>query len=299
MASGVTGTYGEITINSDGSYSYVVDNNNAAVQALRTSGDTLSDVFTYTMVDTDGLDSTAEITVTIQGQNDNPVATADTPTAVEAGGLANGTAGTDPTGNVLSNDTDVDAGDFQTVAGVAAGVQASASGSVGTSVTGSYGSATINSDGSYTYFVDNDNAAVQALRNSGQTLDDVFTYTITDTAGATATTQITITIQGQNDTPTAVADTDVAVEAGGSANGTAGVNPTGNVLDNDTDVDSVGNGETKNVSGVTAGVAGSASGSVATSVAGSYGAITINADGSYSYIVDNNNAAVQALRNSG
>ncbi|GAA4443733.1 VCBS domain-containing protein [Novipirellula rosea] len=299
VATGVTGSYGQITINSDGSYSYVVDNNNTAVQALRTSGDTLTDVFTYTMVDTAGLDSTAEITVTIQGSNDNPVATADTPTAVEAGGLANGTAGTDPTGNVLSNDTDVDAGDSKTVAGVAAGVQASASGSVGSSVTGSYGSVTINSDGSYTYVVDNSNAAVQALRTASDTLQDVFTYTVVDASGADATTQVTITIQGQNDTPTAVVDNAVAVEAGGTANGTAGTNPTGNVLANDTDVDSFGNGETKSVSGVAAGVAGSASGSVASSVAGSYGAITINSDGSYSYVVDNSNTDVQALRNSG
>ena len=299
VATGVSGTYGQITINSDGSYSYVVDNNNAAVQALRTSGDTLTDVFTYTMVDTAGLNSTAEITVTIQGSNDNPVATADTPTAVEAGGLANGTAGTDPTGNVLSNDTDVDAGDSKTVAGVAAGVQASASGSVGSSVTGSYGSVTINSDGSYTYVVDNSNAAVQALRTASDTLQDVFTYTVVDASGADATTQVTITIQGQNDTPTAVVDNAIAVEAGGTANGTAGTNPTGNVLTNDTDVDSFGNGETKSVSGVAAGVAGSASGSVASSVAGSYGAITINSDGSYSYVVDNSNTDVQALRNSG
>ncbi|WP_372720511.1 VCBS domain-containing protein, partial [Novipirellula sp.] len=299
VATGVSGTYGQITINSDGSYSYVVDNNNAAVQALRTSGDTLTDVFTYTMVDTDGLDSTAEITVTIQGSNDNPVATADTPTAVEAGGQANGTAGTDPTGNVLSNDTDVDAGDTKNVAGVAAGVQASASGSVGSSVTGSYGSVTISSDGSYTYVVDNSNAAVQALRTASDTLQDVFTYTMVDASGTDATTQITITIQGQNDTPTAVVDSAIAVEAGGTANGTAGTSPTGNVLTNDTDVDSVGNGETQSVSGVAAGVTGSASGSVASSVTGTYGAITINSDGSYSYIVDNNNTAVQALRNSG
>ncbi|GAA4443745.1 VCBS domain-containing protein [Novipirellula rosea] len=299
VATGVSGTYGQITINSNGSYSYVVDNNNAAVQALRTSGDTLTDVFTYTMVDTAGLDSTAEITVTIQGSNDNPVATADTPTAVEAGGLANGTAGTDPTGNVLSNDTDVDAGDTKNVAGVAAGVQASASGSVGSSVAGSYGSVTINSDGSYTYVVDNSNAAVQALRTASDTLQDVFTYTVVDASGADATTQVTITIQGQNDTPTAIVDNAVAVEAGGTANGTAGTNPTGNVLTNDTDFDSVGNGETKSVSGVAAGVTGSASGSVASSVTGTYGAITINSDGSYSYVVDNSNTDVQALRNSG
>lgn len=61
-------------INNDGSYTYTVNNDNTAVQALRTSGDTLDDVFTYTMDDSGGLDSTAQLTVTIQGANDAPVA---------------------------------------------------------------------------------------------------------------------------------------------------------------------------------------------------------------------------------
>ncbi|EMI21596.1 putative secreted protein, partial [Rhodopirellula maiorica SM1] len=218
VASSVAGSYGAITINADGSYSYIVDNNNAAVQALRNSGDTLDDVFTYTMTDAAGATSTTQITITIQGQNDTPTAVVDTATAVEAGGSGNGTAGVDPTGNVLDNDTDVDSsgnGETKNVTGVAAGVAGSASGSVASSVTGSFGAITINSDGSYSYVVDNNNASVQALRNSGQSLDDVFTYTMTDAGGATSTTQITVTIQGQNDAPTAVADNAVAVESGG------------------------------------------------------------------------------------
>ncbi len=72
MGSAVTGTFGSITIAADGSYTYTVDNNNATVQALRTSSDTLTDVFTYTMRDTAGLTSTTQITVTIQGANDAP-----------------------------------------------------------------------------------------------------------------------------------------------------------------------------------------------------------------------------------
>ncbi len=167
------------------------------------------------MTDALGVASTTQITVTIQGTNDTPTAIADTATAVEAGGVSNGSAGTNPTGNVLTNDNDVDSGDGKTVSGVTAGTAASASGSVGASVTGSFGSINIASDGSYTYTVDNSNATVQALRTSGNTITDVFTYTMTDTAGATSTTQITVTIQGANDAPVAVSDTATAVEAGG------------------------------------------------------------------------------------
>ncbi|WP_236621955.1 VCBS domain-containing protein [Novipirellula maiorica] len=296
VGASVVGNYGQIVINSDGSYTYTIDQNNSTVQSLRTASDTRQEIYTYTMHDTAGLESTAQVTVTIQGANDAPIAVVDTATAYEAGGSGNGTAGADPSGNVLSNDTDVDSGDTKTVVGVASGVQASAAGSVGAMVTGSYGSITLNSDGSYTYNVDNNNAAVQDLRTSGESLEDVFTYTFEDTDGLSSTTQITVTVRGANDNPDVVADTATAVEAGGTANGTAGTNPTGNVLANDSDSDA---GDSLVVSGVTAGTAGSATGSVGSSVAGLYGSINIASDGNYSYTVDNSDPDVQALLNSG
>jgi VCBS repeat-containing protein len=64
------------------------------------------------------------------------------------------------------------------------------------------------------------------------------------------------------------------------------------VLTNDTDVD-VGDGKT--VSGVSF---GSAAGTVGQARAGAFGSLTLNADGTYSYAVDNANAQVQALRTS-
>ena len=54
------------------------------------------------------------------------------------------------TGNVLTNDTDVDTGDTKTVSEV----NGSAA-NVGTAVAGTYGSLTLNADGSYTYTLDN------------------------------------------------------------------------------------------------------------------------------------------------
>ena len=296
VATSVVGSFGSIVINANGSYTYTVDNSNAAIQALRLSGQTLTDTFTYTMRDTGGLESTTQIAITIQGVNDTPTAVSDANTAIEAGGLTNGTAGLNPGGNVLANDTDVDAGDTKTVVGIRHGTHLTSSGSVASTVVGTYGSIVINSDGTYTYNVDNSNIAVQALRLSGQTLTDTFTYTMRDTDGLESTTQITLTIQGANDTPTAISDANTAIEAGGLSNATTGLNPSGNVLTNDTDMDA---GDTKTVVGVQAGVAASTSGSVATSVSGSFGSIVINANGSYTYTVDNNNVAVQALRISG
>ncbi len=211
VATAVTGNYGAITVNADGSYTYIVDEANANVQALRTASDTLSDVFSYTVTDAGGLTSTAQVTMTIHGRNDAPVGINDAAIAVEAGGVGNNVAGTNPTGNVLSNDTDVDAGDSRAVNAVAAGAVGSASGNVGSSVTGTYGSITINAGGSYQYNVDNTNPNVQALRTSADTLLDVFTYQVVDTAGLTSLATITITIQGRNDTPYDLAATGMTI----------------------------------------------------------------------------------------
>ncbi len=190
VASAIAGTYGSIQIAANGSYTYTIDNNNAIVQALRTSGQTLTDTFTYTIQDTGGAFSSSQIVLTIRGTNDAPVAGVDNAIAIEAGGYANGSSGTNPTGNVLSNDIDVDAGDTKTVTGVQSGVQSSTSGSVGSAVGGSFGSITIDSNGAYIYTVNNNHAAVQALRNSSHTLQDVFSYTMVDAAGLSSTTQV-------------------------------------------------------------------------------------------------------------
>ncbi|MFN9986091.1 MAG: beta strand repeat-containing protein, partial [Pirellula sp.] len=291
--------YGAITIGSNGAFTYVVNESNATVQALRLTSQTITDVFTYTVTDAGGLTATNQVTVTIQGANDAPVSFDDTATAAEAGGLLNAIPGTNPTGNVLTNDTDVDAtanGETKSVTGVAAGSQISASGLVASNVVGSYGTINIAANGAYTYIVDNNNAAVQALRLLGQTLTDVFTYTMADTSGLTSTSKLTVTITGADDTPTAVNDNNTAIEAGGVSNGTAGTNPTGNVLTNDTDVDSVANGESKTVTGVAIGSVANPMGSVGSLLTGTYGSISIGSNGAYTYTVDNSNAAVQALR---
>ena len=61
------GQFGWLTLNVNGAYTYVVDNSLAAVEALRTSGNTLTDTFTYTVADSYGASDQAAIIVTIQG----------------------------------------------------------------------------------------------------------------------------------------------------------------------------------------------------------------------------------------
>src|SRR4029079_869137 len=287
VGTALAGDHGTLTLNANGSYSYVVNQADSAVQGLRTATDTLTDTFSYTVTDTAGATSTTTLTVTIHGANDAPVAVVDTADATEAGGVGNGTAGVAPTGNVLTNDTDVDGGDTKTVSAVTHGA---VSGTVGTALAGDHGTLTLNANGSYSYVVNQADSAVQGLRTATDTLTDTFSYTVTDTAGATSTTTLTVTIHGANDAPVAVVDTADATEAGGVGNGTAGVDPTGNVLTNDTDVDS---GDQKTVSAVTH---GAVSGTVGTALAGDHGTLTLNANGSYSYVVNQADSAVQGLR---
>ncbi|MDW5318565.1 putative Ig domain-containing protein, partial [Rhizobium sp. PL01] len=304
LGTALNGAYGSLVLNAAGTYSYAVNENNASVQALRQSTNTLSDVFSYTMRDTAGATATASLTITIHGANDAPVvavqtatqnatvgtaysfvlpantftdpdsgdtltftasaadgsalpawlsynattqtfsgtpttggtygirvtatdlgglstsetyniavsvpgnttptAVADVGDATEKGGTANGSGGVIASGNVLANDTDPDAGDTETVSAVSFGAT---SGTLGTALNGAYGSLVLNASGAYSYAVNENNAAVQALRQSTNTLSDVFSYTMRDTAGATATANITVTIHGANDAPVVAVQT--------------------------------------------------------------------------------------------
>ena len=130
--------------------------------------------------------------------NTAPTAVADTGNATEKGGVANGSGGLPASGNVLTNDTDPDAGDTKTVTAVKFGAT---NGTLGTALAGTHGSLVLNASGAFTYTVNETNAAVQALRQSTNTLTDVFSYTMRDTTGATSTTTLTVTIHGANDAP--------------------------------------------------------------------------------------------------
>ena len=133
-----------------------------------------------------------------------PTAVADTADTTEKGGIANGSGGSPATGNVLTNDTDPDAGDTKTVTAVSFGAVA---GTLGTALAGAHGSLVLGASGDFTYTVNETDAAVQSLRQSTDTLSDVFTYTMGDTAGATSTTTLTVSIHGANDAPTLAVQT--------------------------------------------------------------------------------------------
>jgi trimeric autotransporter adhesin len=171
------GTYGILTLNADGTYSYALDNVSMGVQSLA-EGQVVTETFAYQA--TDGLVSTpSTLTVNITGTNDAPVTTVDTAAVKEDVTLI-------ATGNVLANDTDVDRGTVLSVAN--AGV-----------FTGQFGTLTLNADGSYSYALDNASLGVQSLAE-GQVVTETFAYQATDGIVATPST-LTVTITGTNDAP--------------------------------------------------------------------------------------------------
>lgn len=292
------GAYGVLELAANGSYTYTPFTDNPDLL----DGETKQEVFTYQMRDMAGAISTATLTIDVVGSGStDPDAQPDTATAVETGGpLINQTGGTNPTGNVLTNDTTpngtnslvvngvttVDSASFSAVAGNTTSAN-------GTVVIGRFGSLRLGSDGTYTYTVDNANGTVQAL-NLEDTLVETFRYRVTNSAGKTDTSTLTITINGANDNPVANNDTARASEAGGSSSTPiAAVNPSGNVLDNDTDVDNTDLSVSAVRTGSTEG--SGTPGTLGQALQGTYGVLTLNADGSWTYVVDQTNAAVNAL----
>ena len=192
-----TGSYGTVTLNPDGTYTYALDNTNPTVNQL-SPGETLQEVYTYRLTDEDGDTSTATLTITVVGTEDLPVAVADT------AGITEDTPTV--TGNLKANDTNGD------------GTPAQNTTAIQGSPTGSYGTVTLNPDGTYTYALDNTNPTVQQLA-PGETLAETYTYVLTDEDGDTSTATLTVTITGAEDLPVATANTNTVNEGVASVSG--------------------------------------------------------------------------------
>ena len=170
IGAALSGTYGDLTIASDGSYTYVANNANSLA-----TGETATDSFTYTVSDGSSTD-TATLIITVTGVNDQAPVAVDDPVTL---GVTEDTVYTSVT-TLVANDTDAD-GDTLTA-------------TAGTVATGQGGSVVIATDGSYTY---------TPLANFSGT--DTVNYTVSDSA-FTDTGTLTITVAAVNDVPVAVDD---------------------------------------------------------------------------------------------
>ncbi|MFC0080169.1 Ig-like domain-containing protein, partial [Flavobacterium procerum] len=213
-------THGTLTLNSDGSFTYVHD-----------GSETLSDSFTYKANDGYEDSSTVTVSITINPVNDAPVTNDDNNYTVAEGGTLTVTVAN----SILLNDTDAENNPLTAVL-----------------VSGpSHGTLTLNADGSFTY-----------IHDGSETLSDSFTYRANDGSLNSNTATVTITVTPVNDAPVAVDDSSYTVAEGGTLNISAP-----GVLGNDSD----------------------AEGDALTAVLvanPSHGTLTLNADGSFTYIHD-------------
>ncbi len=295
------GAYGSLTLNADGGYSYMLTNNDPAVQGLD-DGETLTEIFTYTITDADGDEASTTLTITINGTNDAPQVGASMAAVSEEGllgGIADGAAAagssdtTDAatfTGQITITDVD---GEAQTVTLGDPGAVLTSAGAavtwsgVGTqTLTGSAsGSAviqiTIDNSGNYTIsLIGKVDHADAGFETAGED-QLVFTVPVTSDDGTVSTTNaagLTITIE--DDSPSAVADTATVAEGA-----TIGGNVVTDAVTGDT-AGADGFASSGAVTGVATGndTSSAVSGNVGTVVNGTYGKLTISSDGTYSYM---------------
>jgi VCBS repeat-containing protein len=168
VAGSVEGTYGSMSIDESGAWTYTVDNSQDAIQQLN-AGDNVTEIVTVKTID----GTTQNITVMIQGTNDAAVIS-----GTSAQTIAEDAADTLVAKGALTI-ADVDAGEDKFVAGIGEGI---------------YGSLAINEDGSWSYTADNTQVAIQQL-GDGQFLKETFAVQSADGA----TKNLSITIKGTND----------------------------------------------------------------------------------------------------
>ena len=184
VGSAVTGYYGQLTLDSDGTYSYVANQSNA--NALD-SGESGTDVFTFTV--SDGTTTTSStITFTVNGANDAPTASNNTVTTNE-----------DTTYTFTASDFGFSDVDGDTLSSVTVSALSGSDGTFllnGVAITGSTSVTKTQIDSGLLTFVPDSN-------ENGSSYN-TFTFTVNDgTTDSASSYTMTVNVTAVNDAPTA------------------------------------------------------------------------------------------------
>ncbi|MHC4052307.1 VCBS domain-containing protein [Bradyrhizobium sp. 25ACV] len=268
---------------------FSLDNSNAMLQSLA-QGQTITQVYTVTFDDHHGGTVSQDVTVTITGVNDAPTITSDA-------AAATGAVTEDESASLTADGTlaiqDLDLTDTHTAAWSFKSSSVSsdlpgfgASSHIGTfSIDSSVSESSTDGNNGATlgwhFTLDNNDPVLQSLAE-GQTITQVYTVTLDDQHGGKISQDVTVTITGTNDAPT-LADLHIGPLADTAAADTF-CDLTGTLAGNDVDT-----GETATLTYAVI----NADHHAATTVGGLYGTLTVNSEGTYSYVP--NAEAINAL----
>ncbi|MGF1764431.1 retention module-containing protein [Aliivibrio kagoshimensis] len=259
-----SGSYGTLTLTTDGEWTYLLNNSSNAVQSLA-EGVTVTDSFEVTVVDQfgstvvddSGNPTTMLINVDVTGTNDAPDIKGDLVASIDNDAAVNEISGTLNDGDVDSGDTHIFSGDNQT---------------------NEYGTFHLDSNGHWTFTLDQTNQEVINL-GKGATIEVEFIVGVTDghslpaPDGGIDIDKVVITIEGSNKPP--VIEGDLVMELKEDGKTTEAVPLQLDGTDPNT-------GDTVVFEAKT--------------LAGTYGTFTLQADGQWNYQLNNSAPHVQSLR---
>ena len=207
------GQYGTLFINADGTYSYQLNNQMQAVQELGEDSEPLEETFTIFVKDQDGAEVAKTVTVTINGTNDAPVLSLDTPVLTIKEGSTAEVGGT-------ASATDVDKGDTLSYT-LKDGTLSEETGEYAYET--DYGTFYINKEtGAYRFELNNTLDAVKNLRPT-DVVDAKVTVVVDDGHGGVTEKELTVHIKGSDSVPEITDEgslaIDVAEEPGSESEG--------------------------------------------------------------------------------
>ena len=207
------GQYGTLFINADGTYSYQLNNQMQAVQKLGEASEPLEETFTIFVKDQDGAEVAKTVTVTINGTNDAPVLSLETPVLTIKEGSTAEVGGT-------ASATDVDKGDTLSYA-LKDGTLSEETGEYVCKT--DYGTFSIDPvTGKYRFVLDNSLDAVKDLRPT-DVVDAKVTVVVDDGHGGVTEKELTVHIKGSDSVPEITDEgslaIDVAEEPGSESEG--------------------------------------------------------------------------------
>ncbi|MBV4474925.1 retention module-containing protein [Pseudomonas botevensis] len=268
----INGTYGYLTLDATGNAVYHSNPNVV-------NGPGAVDVFTYTVRDSDGDESTT--TITIDVSNSCLVASSDNDVTVYEKALDLNKDGQDLAAGTVTGSDPTSTG--ETASGTLVGAVTGAVGAITYalvgSATGNYGQIQLNANGTYTYTLTSPASTTPHANDGANTLTETFTYQATDSLGNVVNSTIVVNIV--DDVPKAVNDSNV-----NTASETQ-LTLSGNVLTND-------------VQGADVVATGPNSGPITPGTfVGTYGTLVLNANGTYTYTLNTNDADFKALHGGG